>query len=157
MPRPHVYFQQHRWLLILLLGIGVWGQTQLPAKAHGASIQARSITMVEIQATYDSGEPLAEAQVQVYDPTNPQTPRFTGKTDRGGQFSFTPDQPGTWEVTVRQAGHGASSAIPVDNTGAVVATFSGNSQLTLLQKSLIAGAIIWGSIGTALYFRQGKR
>ncbi|MEO0489306.1 MAG: carboxypeptidase-like regulatory domain-containing protein [Cyanobacteria bacterium J06659_2] len=155
MTQSHVYFQ-HRWLLTLLLSLGIWGETKLPAEAHGAHIQTRNTT-VEIQAAYDSGEPMAEAQVQVYDPTNPQSPRFTGETDKAGQFSFTPDQPGDWEVTVRQAGHGATTAIPIDNNGTMAATFSGNSQLTPLQKSVIAGAIIWGCIGTALYFQRSKR
>lgn len=156
MTQSHVYFQ-HRWLLSLLLALGIWGEAKLPAEAHGANIQTRNRTVVEIQAAYDSGEPMAEAQVKVYDPTNPQSPRFAGETDKAGQFSFTPDQLGDWEVTVRQAGHGAITTIPIDDNGTIAVNFPGNSQLTALQKSVISGAIIWGCIGTALYFQRSKR
>jgi hypothetical protein len=79
--------------LPLLVALGLWGQAQ-SAQAHGARIQAREATSVEIEATYDSGEPMAEAGVEVYDPTDPQTPRFIGTTDGEGRFSFTPDQSG---------------------------------------------------------------
>jgi nickel transport protein len=155
MTRSPAYFY-HQGLLPLLLALGVWGQGQ-PASAHGASIQARESTSVEIQATYDSGEPMAEAGVTVYDPTDPQSPRFTGITDSEGRFSFTPDQSGDWEVTVRQAGHGAIAVIPVEDGGSLATSFRNNNQLTPLQRGLMGAAVTWGCVGTALYFRRGKR
>ena len=154
MTQLHVYFQ-HRWLFALLVGLGIWGQAQVEAKAHGAYIQTRNITTVEIQANYDSGEPMAEAQVVVYGPTDSNSPRFEGISDQEGRFRFTPDQPGAWEVTVRQAGHGAISSIPISEEG-IVTTSSGNSQLTLFQQLVIGGVVIWGAVGTALYFRRNK-
>ncbi len=144
-------------LLPLLIALGLWGQAQSAALAHGATIQAREAAAVQIQATYDSGEPMAEAQVQIYDPTDPQAPRFTGTTDDEGRFSFTPDQSGDWEVTVRQAGHGAIAVIPVSDDVHLVSTFRSNTQLTPLQRGIMAGVVAWGCVGTALYFRRGKR
>ncbi len=43
------------------------------------------------------------------------TPWLTGICDQQGRFSFTPDPdlPGTWDVQVRQAGHGDIIHIPV--------------------------------------------
>lgn len=154
MTQLHVYFQ-HRWLFTLLVGLGLWGQAQFEAKAHGANIQTRNITTVEIEANYDSGEPMAEAQVLVFDPTDSTSPRFEGISDQEGRFRFTPDQPGAWEVTVRQAGHGAILSIPISEEG-TAATSSGNSQLTLFQQLVIGGVVIWGAVGTALYFRRNK-
>ncbi|MGD1906380.1 MAG: carboxypeptidase-like regulatory domain-containing protein [Leptolyngbyaceae cyanobacterium] len=154
MARSQAYFGD--LLLPLMVALGLWGQAQT-AQAHGAHIQANEITAVEIEATYDSGEPMAEAGVEVYDPTDPQTPRFTGQTDRDGRFSFTPDQSGDWEVTVRQAGHGAIAVIPVSGDGTITAAIQTNTPLTPLQRGLMAGAVTWGCVGTALYFWRGKR
>lgn len=126
------------------------------AWGHGAHIQARPSQAIEIQATYDSGEPLAEAQVQVYGPEDPQTPRFTGLTDAQGRYLFIPDGPGDWEVSVRQAGHGDIAVIPVTDVGAIAPTYQGDSGLSPLQRGLMAGAVTWGCVGTALYFRRSK-
>ncbi|MDA0269317.1 MAG: hypothetical protein O3A14_20760, partial [Cyanobacteria bacterium] len=84
MARSHSHFYR-QGLLPLLLVLGIWGEAR-PANAHGAHIQAREATAIEIQATYDSGEPMAEAGVEVYDPNDPQTPRFTGTTASAGRF-----------------------------------------------------------------------
>jgi nickel transport protein len=155
MIRAQSYLRGYR-LLPLLVALGLWGQAQ-SAQAHGARIQAREATSVEIEATYDSGEPMAEAGVEVYDPTDPQTPRFIGTTDGEGRFSFTPDQSGDWEVTVRQAGHGAIAVIPVSGDGTVTAAVQTTPALTPLQRGVMAGAVTWGFVGTALYFWRGKR
>ncbi len=146
------------------LGIGSQGlwlavlSASLPTEvlAHGVQVQAGTATAVEIQATYDSGEPMSGAQVQVYAPTDPENAAFTGVTDESGRYVFVPDRPGDWELSVRQAGHGEITVIPVSETGAVTNEFTGSSGLTTLQRGIVAGAVIWGCIGTALYFRRGK-
>lgn len=141
------------------LGVAVTMAAVAPAiaYAHGASIQARTTSAVEIQATYDTGEPMGEAAVQVFAPDDPQTPVITGTTDADGQFVFVPTQPGDWEVSVRQAGHGDIAVIPVADTGSIAEGFSNDAGLSLLQRAVIAGAITWGCVGTALYFWRGKR
>jgi nickel transport protein len=125
--------------------------------AHGAHIQSRTATAVEIQAAYDSGDPMAEAQVQVYAPDDPQTPVVTGLTDTAGRFVFVPDQPGNWEISVRQAGHGDIAVIPVTSDGGLAEGFTNDGGLTLLQRVVVAGAVTWGCLGTALFFWRGKR
>lgn len=110
---------------------------------------------------------MAEAQVQVYSPEDPQTPVFTGITDEAGQFVFVPDQPGDWEVSVRQAGHGDIAVIPVDTggiegndteTGVTIAEdFSDSAALNPLQRTIIAASVTWGFVGTALFFWRGKQ
>ena len=157
MTQTNINDYRWRWLLALLLGLCIWSQASFEAKAHGAYINTRNTTTVEIEAKYDSGEPLAEAQVLIYSPTDAESARFEGVTDLEGKYSFSPDQPGSWEVTVRVAGHGAVTTIPVSETGAVTASLSANSQLSPLQKTITMGAIIWGFIGTALYFQRKKR
>jgi nickel transport protein len=126
--------------------------------AHGVQIEINS-TAIAVQATYDNGQPLRDAQVQVYAPGEPETPWLKGKTDHKGHFSFVPDasQPGAWEVTVRQAGHGGTTIVTVGKTAPGTAALGQSAELSPVQYWLSVGAIVWGLIGTALFFARGKR
>jgi len=139
-----------------LAAIAVAG-TPLMVLAHGAHIQSRTTAAVEIQASYDTGEPMAEAQVRVYSPEDPQTPVFSGVTDNSGKFVFVPTQPGDWEISVRQAGHGDIAVVPVEAGGTIAEEFTNPSGLNSLQRVIVAGAVTWGCVGTALFFWRGKR
>jgi nickel transport protein len=125
------------------------------AQAHGAKIDYTVDMAIEIVARYDSGEPMAGAQVSVYAPDDPTTPWLTGVCDDEGRFRFTPDtsKPGTWDVQVRQAGHGDIVHIPV---GEGSAGTGGAGGYTPLQIVLMAACVIWGAVGTALYFWRRK-
>jgi len=147
----------------LLLGSGGAIAIAMPAWGHGVDLSYRQTQAVEITATFDSGEPMANAQVVVYAPDEPSQPWLTGTTDEQGRFLFSPDrdEAGTWEVTVRQAGHGDVVTIPVDaEAGTTLATAtraSGDGELSPLQQWVLAAAVIWGFIGTALFFARGKQ
>lgn len=137
--------------LALAIGLGL----PVTVYAHGARIEYTVSTTIDIVATYDSGEPMAGAQVTVYAPDDPSTPRLTGVCDDEGRFSFTPDssEPGTWDVQVRQAGHGDIVHIPIGGS----AEGSGAAgDYTVLQIVLMAVCVVWGSIGTTLYFLRRK-
>jgi nickel transport protein len=122
--------------------------------AHGAKIEYTINMVVEIMAAYDSGEPMADAQVTVYAPTDLETPWLTGTTDDEGRFTFAPDSEiaGTWDVQVRQAGHGDIVHIAI---GEGVAS-TGSTGFTTLQIVLMSASVIWGFVGTALYFSRRK-
>ena len=143
-------------LVLLLAG---WGSlaTVAPTFAHGAKLEYQPITGIEIQARYDSGEPMKAAQVNIYTPNNPSQPWQTGVTDDNGRFVFTPDpsQPGNWEVMVRQAGHGDVLAIPVGE-GATPAT-PGEPAAAGVPRWVSIAAMVWGFMGTALFFARGQR
>ncbi len=146
--------------LLWMMGLAVPGAIALAAPqvlAHGARIQSRLTQTVEVQAEYDSGEPMKNAQVQVFSPANPQSPILKGKTDEAGRFSFAPEGPGNWEVSVRQAGHGAIAVIPVQVEAAAPSAAVSTNPLTPVQHGLMLGAVTWGCVGTALYFRRGKQ
>jgi len=101
---------------------------------------------------------MAEASVQVFAPDDPQTPVFTGTTDASGRYVFAPTQPGDWEVSVRQAGHGDIAVIPVEADSVIASSFTNDAGLSPLQRVIVAGAVTWGCIGTALFFwRRGKQ
>jgi nickel transport protein len=142
--------------LAVLVGVLVLSLV-LPAQAlaHGVNIEYSSDVEIVIVAKYDTGTPMAGAQVTVYAPDDPTTPWLTGVCDDEGRFSFTPDTsiPGIWDVQVRLAGHGGIVHIPV---GEGAASSGGLGGYSWLQIAIMAVCVFWGSIGTALYFRRRR-
>jgi nickel transport protein len=136
----------------LLLGLAT------TAAAHGVEITYQTKAAVEIISRYDMGEPVGGARVTVYAPDDPATPWLTGVSDEEGRFTFTPDsaRPGTWDVQVRHAGHGGTVHVPVgeDATGSGGAAAA--SAHTPLQIVLMAACVVWGLVGTALFFARRK-
>ena len=139
----------------------------LPNKvlSHGANIQYGETTAIKIQAKYDDGTPMDQAQVVIYAPSDRSTPWLKGMTDDSGSFAFVPDsQPanrGEWDVKVRQSGHGDIISIPItDNTTAANSVVTSSEvnpdSYTSTQKLIMAAAGIWGLIGTALFFSRSK-
>jgi len=125
------------------------------AYAHGVRIDYRVDMTVEILAAYDTGEPMAGAQVSVYAPDEPSTPWLTGVCDEDGRFDFVPDasKAGTWSVRVRLAGHGDIVHIPIGESSGAAGSSGGYAPLQIV---LMAACVIWGSIGTALYFSRRR-
>lgn len=140
-------------LRALLLILVVWLAAYAPAYAHGAKIDYQVRTTIDITATYDSGEPMAEAQVSVFSPDDPQNPWLTGTCDAEGAFSFAPDPslPGTWDIQVRQAGHGDIIHVAVGGDSATTA-----GGLSAVQIIVMAACVLWGFVGTALYFSKRR-
>lgn len=156
------------WAARLLIVFGLILPVQL--YAHGALIELTHTAGIAIQARYDTGQPMAEAQVSIFAPDNPAKPWATGQTDTEGRFAFVPDPtiPGTWAVQARQAGHGAMAHIRVGDVPEAAATegsdLLGNTtafppspqSLTTLQRILVIASVVWGCLGTALFFSRGR-
>ncbi len=134
------------------------------AHAHGTRIEytASETVVVTITARYDSGTPMREAQVIVYTPTDPVNAWLTGTTDQAGMFQFVPDltQAGRWEVVVRQAGHGGTVYVPISadmaNGTATVEARGSSNPTSPLQTALMGASVVWGFVGTALYFSRRR-
>ena len=143
-----------KWKLVLLLALLLTLGLTMTASAHGARIEYTISMAVEIQASYDTGEPMAGGQVTVYAPDDLSTPWLTGVCDEEGRFTFTPDtsRPGTWDVQVRQSGHGDIVHIPIGEDMAV----SGTTGYTPLQVVLMAACVVWGFVGSALFFSHRR-
>ncbi|MDY6911580.1 MAG: carboxypeptidase regulatory-like domain-containing protein [Chloroflexota bacterium] len=122
------------------------------AYAHGAQIDYTSEVAIDLVATYDNGEAMAEAQVVVYAPNDPSTPWLKGTCDEEGRFTFVPDvsMPGIWDIQVRQAGHGDMVHITIAEGTMIGESSSGYS---IGQIVLMSVCVVWGIIGTALFFR----
>ena len=131
--------------------------------AHGADIQYRETSAIAIQAKYDDGTPMANAQVVVYAPSDRATPWLKGTTDAAGNFSFVPDataeNAGNWDIKVRSSGHGDITTIPIANgklTDLADTRLSSAAGYTPSQKIVMAAAVGWGFLGTALFFSRSK-
>lgn len=137
-------------LFVILVTLG----TAATVYAHGAKIEYSINMAVELRATYDTGEPMAGGLVTVYAPDDPSTPWLTGVCDEEGRFSFTPDsdKPGTWDVQVRQSGHGDMIHIPIGEGTAM----GGSTGYTPPQIVLMGASVAWGLVGTALFFSRRK-
>ena len=139
---------------------------------------------IEIRATYDIGDPMSEAQVVIFAPNDLGNPWKTGKTDESGSFTFTPDLsiPGTWGVQVRLAGHG--QMVHIEITGDEASTLESDAEemqagektaelrganagagsgstpvgtgFTTMQIVIMAASVVWGCIGTALFFARRR-
>lgn len=144
----------------------LWFVPGRPAVAHGAQMRHRM--GVEVEARYDTGAPMAHAQVAVFAPHRPEAPVLTGKTDGTGMFWFVPETviadqeapnalaSGIWEVQVRLAGHGALLKVPVasEAQGEASGTAASGLAVTPLQRFVMGAAGLWGFVGTALFFSR---
>ena len=132
--------------------------------AHGANIEYRETPAIAIQAKYDDGTPMANAQVVIYAPSDRANPWLKGVTDSQGNFSFVPNHEpeniGNWDIKVRQSGHGDITSIPINQSELTQISpthlASAGAAYTLPQKMLMAAAIGWGFIGTALFFARSQ-
>lgn len=128
-------------------------------RAHGVVTGYTKKTGIVITAQYETGHPMSEAQVAVFAPNQPTEPWLTSNLDENGRFSFVPDNsmPGTWSVQVRQLGHGAMIHIPVGDSDIQEPETAPAASMTPLQRVVVAACVIWGGIGTTLYFSRRKK
>lgn len=137
-------------LLVFVLPLGL----SAPALAHGVELEYKTGVIIEIFAAYDTGEPMSGAEIRVYAPDDPSTPWLTGVCDENGRFTFMPDpsMAGIWSVQVRHMGHGGVVHIPIGEGAAT----TGSTSYTALQLALMAGCVVWGFIGTALFLHKRR-
>ncbi len=177
MPHKHASWRfclMARWATVAATLAG--GLLPVLAHAHGAKLEYRMTPGISLQAMYDSGTPMTAAQITVYAPNDPATPWLTGKSDAQGRFSFVPDAhiPGMWAVQAREAGHGALIQIPIGDANSNSATStaapgSNNGTPAMhtsaralaqganpLQRWVMVASVVWGFIGTALFFARKK-
>jgi nickel transport protein len=142
------------------------------ASAHGARVEAEVIQdvevrrRIEVRATYHGGRPMAGAQVRVFSPGADDEPWLSGVCDDAGQFGFEPppEMPGEWLVRVVHHGHGGVVTLGLPDLGAgggadgsvVRAEASSAPHLSVLQRAVMGICVVWGLVGTALFFARGR-
>ena len=159
-----------RFVTVCLM-LGTMLVSAVAAYAHGVALDYTvddASGAITVRAAFDTGEPLGEAQVAVFAPNDLVTPWLTGAADADGAFAFTPDYTieGVWDVQVRKAGHGGLLHLTLDasmaatgsalTAGAAPPAAPGNG-FTPAQVVIMSASIIWGCVGTALYFAGRRR
>ncbi|MEA3266298.1 MAG: carboxypeptidase regulatory-like domain-containing protein [Candidatus Fermentibacteria bacterium] len=140
-----------------LLPVAALLLTAFPVLGHGArviwEIQGDS---VHISAAFDDGLPMDQAQVTVFSGAAPSVPYTSGLTDGNGEFTFLPDVELSlaWDVQVRKAGHGDIVHFSLDGS---TDTVSDQGAFTTLQIILMSVCVVWGFIGTALFFASKRK
>lgn len=125
------------------------------AMPHGALIEAQTAQAIRLHAVYDTGAPMAHAQVIIYAPDDPASPWGQGVTDRDGRFEFIPDATaGRWAVQVRQSGHGAMAHVQMNGDAPVIVTATGAQ--SWLQRMVMVALVGWGALGTVLFVLRNK-
>ena len=154
------YMNRHYFLIVLAIAFS-WMPKQV--MAHGANIEYQATKAIKIQAKYDDGKPMANAQVVIYAPSDRASPWLTGTTDNLGNFTFVPDLStenlGNWDVKVRQSGHGDITSIPLEQDRLAIhqmTAFTGHHSYTIAHKLIMAAAVGWGLVGTGLFFSRSK-
>jgi nickel transport protein len=149
-----------------------------PSRAHNTMIEYQATEAITIEAKFDNGQPINNAQVIVYAPDNPQQVWQKGLTNKQGKFTFIPDysNEGNWSIKVRSAGHGSLINIPITsnnrknsllgeekvelrNANSSLSTSAQNNHasLSLTQKLMMAIMGGWGFVGTALFFSRKNK
>ncbi len=129
--------------------------------SHGTGYRVIEINRsVRIQALFDSGEPMSNAEVLVFSP-GASKPVDTLRSDSSGIFVFSPDNidtvSGKWVLQVRdKGGHGLRINYDVPDEGSLTAGISSadSSIPNPLRMWICAACVVWGFIGTALYFKR---
>ncbi len=150
------------WKLAIPLSCCLALGHSVAAFAHGVVVESHVGTAIQIDAIYDTGEPMAGGQVTVYSPEDPSTPWLTGVTDEEGRFVFMPDlsKAGGWDIQVRQAGHGEIVRVDVGSDAATtgeVTTAADSTGYSMPQILLMSASGIWGFVGTALFFSRQQK
>lgn len=124
--------------------------------SHGTKYEIVNSGEIGVKAMYDSGDAISDADVLLFPPGSSSSTSSI-KTDKNGVFYFTPDKPGTWTFQVRDtSGHGMRINLPIDESLSLQSGEQPGSGLNTLQKIVMALSIVWGAIGTALYFKGRK-
>lgn len=143
-----------------LLFVGICALVSLlsaaPALAHGTEYELLDGGVVGVRATFDTGQPMANAPVLIFAPGENRA-QLTTTTDGRGVVCFAPDRAGLWVLQVRaEGGHGLRVNLQVGESMLTAPTTKDAGGLSTWQKLVMAVCVIWGFAATALLFR-GRR
>lgn len=149
-------------LILLTLLIGLLG---FPSQASAHMVETDySMLLSQFQFTtaFSTGEPFAEAPVQVYSPNDPETPWMEGTTDETGHFSFQPDpsMPGDWQIRIGERGdHADILTVPVSDHGIEFDQISQESYAAphwWAQQLGVATAAFSAGVGAVLWLQRRR-
>ncbi len=83
------------------------------AAAPAAALDLFARHQVDVQFATADGKPMADAEVRVFAPGEPNKPALTGRTDSAGKFAFPADRDGFWSAEARAGGEVARVMVKV--------------------------------------------
>ena len=98
-----------RGLLVTLIGALLAALAWQPA----AALDLFARHQVTVQFATSDGKPMADTDVRVFAPGEPNRPTLTGRTDKDGKFEFPADQDGLWTAEARNGGEVARATVRV--------------------------------------------
>ena len=126
--------------------------------AHGTDIHLNVVdnNQIEVNAVFDTGEPMSEAQIIVYAADDPERAWHTGTADSNGTYLFPVDTTisGDWAMTIRTAGHGELLHFNVNNRGVI--SIGLNAGRPGWQTAVSALLVVGLLGGVAYFFNQPK-
>ncbi len=121
--------------------------------SHGINYEIIDNT-VNVKTFFEDDTPFYPATVKVYSPENYDKVYLEGQNNENGVFSFQPNKPGEWIIMVRdKSGHGVRVNVKVKEN-LTVDSGENFGSLSMTQKLIMAGCVLWGLFGTALFFRR---
>jgi hypothetical protein len=85
--------------------------TLAPGPAAAIDLFARH--RVTVQFATSDGKPMADTEVRVFAPGEPNRPALTGRTDSEGKFEFDADRDGLWSAEARNGSEVARATVRV--------------------------------------------
>ncbi len=137
-------------LLTLIIAFSASGVAAHGSESH-VDIDGNVVT---VNADYDDGEGMGEAQVVVYAPDNGDEPWLTGVADADGLYSFEPDTSivGEWKIELRSAGHGETLYVMVNDDG----TISADEHSAISGRMVLIGVAFIAALGIAGFYFGGS-
>jgi nickel transport protein len=131
------------------------------AMAHGTQGYVEKTKSYRIVAEYDDGGPMSYGEIRITAP-NFNLPFQTGRTDRNGFFFFQPDEPGQWQIEVKDGlGHRLALGFEVGAGGAAPETVHAHDPMTTGAMTrparVIAGLSILFGLSGFLYGWKARR
>lgn len=92
-------------------------ETLFPHGVEVSNITAETSGAVQtVYFKYSTGEPMMYAKIRLYPPATPDIEILQSITDRGGYFSFVPDESGEWRITAEDGmGHQGEITVAAGN------------------------------------------
>ncbi len=135
-----------RRLAIVVLAASACVLAESPARAFDLFATHE----VTAQFAAADGKPMANAEVRVFSPDNPQTPAETGRTDSDGKFVFPADRDGLWSAEARTSSEVARVMIRVGGPG------QQQQQQSRIPPVVVIGGFI-GLLALAVWYRALRR
>ena len=131
--------------------------------SHGTKFKILQKGVVAIHATYHNNMPMKNARAEIVHSAQKNKIKIT--TDANGYAYFIPSASGKWNIKVYDAtGHGFTTSVTIDKQKRLFKENNAHHEhddhddhheiWERVRMFFCIGALAWGFIGTALYFKR---